>query len=141
MAYDTGDEECLFQEKRPRLMLNTFDDSFVISVDGQSLEEEEHDFSRSAFGSGLQDHTMADCSTSGGDLEDSLMLRDFPHPRHVCVVFPFIPSPCVSNSSHCNKVSIPSHHRCVVEYPVHWPRILRRHCAIGATAFAHSSHV
>ena len=131
MACNTGDEECLFQEKRPRLMLNTFDDSFVINVDGQSLEEEEPDFSRSAFGSGLQDHTMADCSTSGGDLEDSLMLRDFPHPRHVCVVFPFIPSPCVSNSSHCNKVSIPSCHQLVSTHAVHWSQILPRHCAIG----------
>ncbi|KAG0572879.1 hypothetical protein KC19_VG131700 [Ceratodon purpureus] len=84
-------------------MLNTFDDSFVISVDGQSLEEEEHDFSRSAFGHGLEEHALADCSTSGGDLEYSLMLRDFPHPRHVCVVFPFIPPPSVSNRSHCNK--------------------------------------
>lgn len=108
-----GDEdECcssLFQEKRARLTLNTFDDSFVINVDGRSLDEEvDHDdYSRSAFG-GLQDHhsIAADCSTSGGDgLEDSFMLRDFPHPRHVCVVFPFIPPPCVSNSSHCNKVS------------------------------------
>lgn len=110
-AIFAGDEdECcssLFQEKRPRLTLNTFDDSFVINVDGRSLDEDvDHDdFSRSAFG--LQDHhsMAADCSTSGGDLEDSLMLRDFPHPRHVCVVFPFIPSPCVSNSSHCNKVA------------------------------------
>lgn len=77
-------------------MLNTFD--------GQSLEEEEHVFSRSVFSSCLQDPTMPDCSTSGGDLEDAFMLRDFPHPRHVCVVFPFYSPPCVSNSSHCNKV-------------------------------------
>ncbi|KAG0596709.1 hypothetical protein M758_UG278500 [Ceratodon purpureus] len=99
----SGDEDCLFQEKRPRLMLNTFDDSFVISVNGQSLEEEELDFSRSAFSSSLQEDALADCSTSAGDLEDSLMLRDFPHPRHVCVVFPLIPPPSVSNSLHCNK--------------------------------------
>uniref|UniRef100_A0A7I4DZM6 SNF2 family DNA-dependent ATPase n=1 Tax=Physcomitrium patens TaxID=3218 RepID=A0A7I4DZM6_PHYPA len=91
----SGDEDCFLQEKRPRLMLNTFD--------GQSLEEEEHVFSRSVFSSCLQDPTMPDCSTSGGDLEDAFMLRDFPHPRHVCVVFPFYSPPCVSNSSHCNK--------------------------------------
>jgi hypothetical protein len=35
---------------------------------------------------------------------NSLVTCDSPHPRHVCLVFPFIPPPCLSNTAHCNKV-------------------------------------
>ncbi len=124
-----GDEEFGFQqEKRPRLMmLNSFHDSSVITVDcrgrSSSMEDEDDDddddddgghgfcgshFCTNVVGVALpgDDSSMADCSTSGGDLGDSLMLRDFPHPRHVCVMFPFTSPPCLSNSSHCNKVLV-----------------------------------
>ncbi|CAK9225479.1 unnamed protein product [Sphagnum troendelagicum] len=120
----SGDEEFGFQqEKRPRLMmLNSFHDSSVITVDcrgrSSSMEDEDenddddggHGFCGSHFCTNVvgvalpgDDSSMPDCSTSGGDLGDSLMLRDFPHPRHVCVMFPFTSPPCLSNSSHCNK--------------------------------------
>ncbi|CAM6129371.1 unnamed protein product [Calypogeia fissa] len=58
------------------------------------------------FGS-LCSTVLGNCNSLSSGPADAmngcLLSRDPPHPRHVCVVFPFIPPPCLSNTAHCNK--------------------------------------
>lgn len=103
------------QFKRPRLQSEAYPEDSIRDRGMAAVELRERLASANASMGASTGETCSELLTDGGanmncgqgDAEE-MSFRDFPHPRHVCVVFPFVSTPSVSNSAHCSKVCVHS---------------------------------
>ncbi|KAL3701102.1 hypothetical protein R1sor_019124 [Riccia sorocarpa] len=85
------------QQKRQRLMLSC-------SIDDSAGGHGGDDQGGPSDLCGSSHDRNSNCRSKGDmDENENQLSADCPHPRHFCAIFPFIPPPCLSNSTHCNK--------------------------------------